>query len=99
MSALSKPTIQEVARRAGTSPSTVSRVLNGSAIVSDERKAAVLSVVAELDYRPNMLGRALRTRSTRTIGLITTDIINPFYSSVAKGVEDVALEAGFTVML
>ncbi|MDP9351548.1 MAG: substrate-binding domain-containing protein [Chloroflexota bacterium] len=59
----------------------------------------MLSAVDKLNYRPDMLARSLRTRSTSTIGLIINDIRNPFYSAVVEGVEDTAIAAGYTVML
>jgi LacI family transcriptional regulator len=92
-------TIHDVAREAGVSASTVSRVLNGSAPVNEEKRRRVLRAVEKLNYRPNALARSLKKKRTHSIGLIVPDITNPFFAEVAKGVEDVAREYGYTVIL
>ncbi len=92
-------TIRDVAKAAGTSPSTVSRVLTGSARVSEEKRQAVLAACAELDYTPNMLARALKLRITHTLGLVLADIQSPFFSEAAKGAQDCAAEHAFAVLL
>lgn len=92
------PTIQDVARRAGVAPITVSRVINHSGYTSEETRVRVETAIAELDYVPNTLARSLRSRRTLTLALILTDITNPFFTSVARGVEDTASDAGFTVI-
>jgi LacI family transcriptional regulator, galactose operon repressor len=79
--------------------STVSHVLNGTRFVSDELRERVLAAVDELDFEPNAAGRMLSLRRSNTIGLIVSDIRNPFFASVARGVEDVAQEQGYTVVL
>ena len=93
------PTIRDVAARAGVSPITVSRVLNNSGPVNAETRARIESAVAALHYVPNSLARSLRFKGTRLIALILVDIINPFWSTIARGVEDVAIAHGFHVML
>src|SRR5204863_1837928 len=92
-------TVRDVARRAGVSVSTVSHVLNGTRFVSDELRERVLAAIDELDFEPNAAGRMLSLRRSNTIGLIVSDIRNPFFASVARGVEDVAQEQGYTVVL
>ena len=91
-------TIRDVAKRAGVAPITVSRVINDSGYVSQETRARVEAAVAELGYVPNTLARSLRSRRTNTLALVLTDITNPFWTTVARGVEDAASEAGFTVI-
>jgi LacI family transcriptional regulator len=91
--------IQDVARLARVSPATVSRVLNGTVGVSEELAKRVGQAVAELEYRPNHIARSLRTRTTVTWAVVITDIQNPFYTSVVRGIEDVAREAGYSVVL
>jgi LacI family transcriptional regulator len=91
-------TIADVAKRAGVSKMTVSRVINNSGYTSQETRARVEQAVAELGYIPNALARSLRFRQTRTIALIVTDITNPFFTTVARGVEDIANEKGFSVI-
>lgn len=92
-------TIREVAKRAGVAPITVSRVLNNSGYFRPEIKERVESAVAELHYVPNQLARSLRFNRTNTLALILSDVTNPFWTTVARGVEDAASEQGFTVML
>jgi LacI family transcriptional regulator len=88
-----------VARRAGVSVSTVSHVLNGTRFVSDELRERVVAAMQELEFEPNAAARMLSLKRSNTIGLIVSDIRNPFFASVARGVEDVAQERGYTVVL
>lgn len=94
-----KVTIQDIAQRAGVSSQTVSRVLNNKPDVSEETRKRIEQVIAELEYRPSDLARGLRSRSTRTIGLVVPDSANPFFAEIAKGVEEGGFEAGYSVML
>lgn len=91
------PTIQDVAKRAGVAPITVSRVINNSGYFSEETRARVEEAIDELGYVPNRLARGLRIKQTNTLALVLTDITNPFFTTIARGVEDAAGEAGFTV--
>jgi LacI family transcriptional regulator len=93
------PTIQDVAKRAGVAPITVSRVVNNSGYVSEETRARVEAAVTELGYVPNRLARGLRSKQTHTLGLVLTDITNPFWTTVARGVEDTAEAEGVSVIL
>ncbi len=93
------PTIRDVAKRAGVAPITVSRVINRSASVRGETRARVEAAIAELGYLPNVLARGLRSKRTHTLALVLTDITNPFWTTVARGVEDAASERGFNVIL
>ncbi len=92
------PTIQDVAKKAGVGAITVSRVINHSGYISPETRARVEQAIAELGYVPNTLARSLRSRRTNTLALIVTDITNPFFTTLARGVEDVAHHAGYTVI-
>ncbi len=92
-------TIRDVARRAGVAPITVSRVINGSDAVSDETRERVELAVAELSYVPNRLARSLRSKRTHILALILTDITNPFWTTVTRGVEDAASKACYSVIL
>ena len=92
-------TIRDVAQRAGVSTMTVSRVLNNSGYVSAEARTRVETAVAELGYVPNTLGLSLRFKRTQTLALVVTDITNPFFTSMARGVEDVASQRGFSTIL
>lgn len=91
-------TIGDVAKRAGVSAMTVSRVINNSGYISQETRERVELAIVELGYVPNALARSLRFKQTKTIALVLTDITNPFFTTVARGVEDTASELGFSVM-
>lgn len=78
------PTVAEVARRAGVSPATVSRTLNGIRDVDPALQTRVFDAAAELGYRVNLVGRALRQRRTATVGLLVPDLENPFFSGLAQ---------------
>ena len=91
-------TLQDVANRAGVSPITVSRVVNNTGYVTLEVRERVQAAIAELGYVPNTLARSLRSRQTHTLALILTDITNPFFTTLARGVEDAASDAGFMVI-
>ncbi|NWG16492.1 MAG: LacI family DNA-binding transcriptional regulator [Chloroflexi bacterium] len=91
-------TIGDVAKRAGVSTMTVSRVINNSGYISQETRERVERAIAELGYVPNALARSLRFKRTKTIALILTDITNPFFTTLARGIEDAASEQGFSVI-
>jgi LacI family transcriptional regulator len=91
-------TIHDVARLAGVSPITVSRVINNSGYISQETRARVKAAIIELGYAPNIIARSLRSKRTNTLALVLTDITNPFFTAIARGVEDTASDAGFTVI-
>src|SRR5688500_13097559 len=77
-----KPTITDVAHRAGVSKSLVSLVMRGARHVSPARRAAVLEAVAELGYRPNAMARGLKQQTTRILGVLSSDLHNPFFADV-----------------
>jgi LacI family transcriptional regulator len=91
-------TIYEVAALAQVSPATVSRVLNGVP-VTPEREERVRDAIKKLDFTPNRTARRLRRQSSEVIGLIIADIENPFFTAMARGVEDAAQASGFSVVL
>ena len=91
-------TIRDVARRAGVSTMTVSRVINRSGYTSPETRTRVERAIADLGYVPNAVARHLRSKRTKTIALVLSDITNPFFTTIARGVEDVAGPRGFGVM-
>lgn len=95
----SKVTIRDVAQKAGTSVSTVSRVLTGSAPVSGELRASVEQAIDELGYRPSLVARSLKMQTTFTIGLLVNDITNPFFGAVARGVEQEANRHEYSLIL
>ena len=91
-------TIYEVAALAGVSPATVSRVFNGMN-VSAEKSKLVRKAADELKFTPNRTARTLRKRNSEVLALVIPDIENPFFTSLARGVEDVAHAAGYSVVL
>ena len=91
-------TIYEVAERAGVSPATVSRVFNGIP-VSPSYAERVRAAAEELDFVPNRTARRLRRRRSEVIALVIPDIENPFFTALARGVEDAAMAAGYSVVL
>jgi LacI family transcriptional regulator len=92
------PTIHDVAKRAGVAPMTVSRVINRSGYFSQETRERVEQAISELGYEPNALARSLRSKRSNTLALVLTDITNPFFTTLARGVEDTARKAGYTVI-
>ena len=95
----SRPTIRDVAARAGVTDMTVSRVMNRSGPVSDAVRARVEKAIDDLGYVPSRIARGLRSRRTRTLALIVSDIRNPFFTTIARGVEDAAFAHDHLVML
>src|SRR5664280_257937 len=91
-------TINDVAKLAGVSAMTVSRVINNSGYISRETRSRVETAIAELAYVPNAVGRQLRSKRTKMLALVLSDIMNPFFTTIARGVEDVARAQGFSVM-
>ncbi len=92
-------TIRDVARLAGVSVATVSRVLNKNGYVNKETEQKVMMAIEQLQYEPNAVARGLAGKQTGTIALILPDISNPFFPELARGVEDVAHRHGYTVIL
>ena len=93
------PTIRDVSDAAGVSTATVSRVLNGFTDVDEDMARRVLEAADRLSYRPNPLGRALRRRHTDIWSVLVSDIENPFFTAVVRGVEGIALSNGKSVWL
>jgi LacI family transcriptional regulator len=92
-------TARDVARRAGVSTSTVSHVVNGTRVVSDELRARVLQAMHDLGYEANAVARSLKTRRSHLVALVASDIGNPFFTAVVRGVEDVVTARGYTLIL
>ena len=91
--------IKDVAKRANVSTATVSRVLSKPETVKEETTKKVLRAIKELNYQPNALARQLRRLETKTILVVVPDITNPFFSKVLRGIESVAIENGYQVLL
>jgi LacI family transcriptional regulator len=89
------PTIKDVARQAGVSVGTVSNVLSGAVPVRAELCERVRATMKKLDFHPNYVARSLRAKSTKTLGMIISDITNPFFPQVVRGAEDAAFKHGY----
>ena len=92
-------TVKDVAKAAGVSPSTVSRALAGKPTVDHELVLRVRKAAADLDYRPSRIARSLRTRESRVWGVVVSDLRNPFYTDLLRGLEDTAQEAGYLLVI
>lgn len=96
---MKRTTIRDVARTAGVSLSTVSRVLHRHPAVNSDIQQRVLHAIEQLEYQPNRSAQRLRSKMGSVIGLIISDIENPFFTSIVRGVEDVAYAQQMTVVL
>lgn len=92
-------TIRDVAEKAGVSVATVSHVINGTRYVSSELTERVEEAMGQLGYRPNSVARSLKTDKTQAIGLVASDLSNPFFSTLLRGVEDRALEDDYSLIV
>ena len=95
---ISLSTIYDIAKRAGVSPATVSRALNNLTSVKEETRKKIHKIAKEMNYSPNFLARSLVKKQTNTIALIISDITNPFFTTMARGVEDAASQKGFNTI-
>lgn len=93
------PSIKDVAQTAGVSTATVSRVLADSSRVKEETRKRVLDAVEQLNYRPNLVARSLRAQKSTRIGLVVSDIRNPFFTAISRAVEDSAYAQGYSVLM
>ena len=92
-------TIKDVAKLAGVSVSTVSRVLNRSGYISVATCEKVYDAVRQLDYKPNSIAQSLKKNSSHTIGLVVTDITNPYFAAIAKGAESYFSQYGYNLII
>jgi len=91
--------IKDVAQAAGVSTATVSRVLANKSRVHAETRKRVSEAIERLNYRPNLIARSLRAQKSAKIGLVVSDIRNPFFTAISRAVEDAAYEQGYSVLL
>ncbi|NJN26267.1 MAG: LacI family transcriptional regulator [Cyclobacteriaceae bacterium] len=92
-------TLKDIAKKLGVSPSTVSRALKGNPEIGEDTVKSVLKLAEELNYRPNTLAMSLRSKKTYTIGVIVPEIVHYFFSSVISGIEFVAYDSNYQVIL
>jgi len=93
------PTLDDVAQHANVSRQTISRVINNKGEIRESTRQRVLVAIQELGYQPNTLARALASNKSADIGIVVPDIAQPFYPEIARGVEDGAYQAGYSVFL
>ncbi|GIG90713.1 LacI family DNA-binding transcriptional regulator [Plantactinospora endophytica] len=94
-----RPTIQDLAQAAGISPSTASRALSGNGYVAAEVRARVIAAAEQIGYVPDGNARSLRSRTSRAVGVLISDIRNPFYANLAAGIEEQLRSAGYHVIV
>lgn len=94
-----RPRIKDIARRLGVSPATVSRALSDSGLVAEPTSRRIREMAQQLNYRPNVSARNLRTQRSMTVLLVVRDVGNPFYLEILKGVEQSARAAGYSVLM
>jgi len=92
-------TLKDIAKVAGVSHTTVYRALNDKPRISQATKERIVSIARELNYQPNVLAQSLVLGRTKTLGLVITTIVNPFYPELAKGIEDAARSLGYSIIL
>ncbi|MBT8345326.1 MAG: LacI family transcriptional regulator [Desulfofustis sp.] len=92
-------TINDLARRLNLSASTVSRALRDHPDISEQTKERVRAIAAKTNYQPNLIAQSLQTRRSNNIGVIVPEIRNSFFSTVISGIEDLAYESGYTIMV
>jgi len=94
-----KITLKDVAREAGLSVTMVSRVLGNYGYFSEESKSKVLKAAEKLNYKPDVIARGLKTQETKAIGVIVSDVLTFFFTTLIRGIEDVANQSGYSVIL
>ncbi|QJE02780.1 LacI family DNA-binding transcriptional regulator [Massilia forsythiae] len=92
-------TVHEVARVAGVSAATVSRFLNGTARVSEDKRRAIEGVIERLNYKPNVLARNLKTGSSRTVGVLTQSLVSGYFADALAGVDDALQGTGYAPLI
>jgi len=96
---MKRVTMKDVAQAAGVSVTTVSHVINTSRHVDSATKARVLETIEQLGYLPNSIARSLRSGKTRIVALIVPDASNPFFADVARQIENIGYQQGYSVIL
>jgi LacI family transcriptional regulator len=95
---LSKLTIKDIAREAGVSTATISRVLNNSGYVSHDVKQQVLEVIKKNKYQPNAIARSLKQEKSRSVGIVLPDMANPYFMKIARAIQHRCFEEGYHLL-
>ena len=96
---MAQPTIKDIAKKLGLSPSTVSRALNDHPDISKETKRRVQEISDELDYHPNSIAQSLQSKRSNIIGVVVPQVKHVFFAEIMAGITDIAHDAGYTVMI
>src|SRR3954466_13487898 len=94
-----RPTLADLAREAGTSPSTASRALSGRGYVSSDVRTKLLDAADRLGYVPNLSARTLKQQTSRVVGVVVSDLGNQFYARIAAGIEETLSAAHYQMLL
>jgi DNA-binding LacI/PurR family transcriptional regulator len=94
-----KATIYDIAKEAGVSIATVSKVINGKGRISQETRSAVIAIMERLDFQPSVIASALTGKKTFTLGLLVPDVSNPFFAEIARAIEDQGHQLGYSVVM
>jgi DNA-binding LacI/PurR family transcriptional regulator len=94
-----KATIYDIAKEAGVSIATVSKVMNGKGRISAETRSAVFAIMERLDFQPSVIASALTGKKTFTLGLLVPDVSNPFFAEIARAIEDQGHQLGYSVVM
>jgi DNA-binding LacI/PurR family transcriptional regulator len=94
-----KATIYDIAKEAGVSIATVSKVINGKGRISVETRSAVFAIMERLDFQPSVIASALTGKKTFTLGLLVPDVSNPFFAEIARAIEDQGHQLGYSVVM
>jgi DNA-binding LacI/PurR family transcriptional regulator len=92
-------TIKDIAKRAGVAHTTVSRALRGSPLIADETSKRIRAIAAELGYHPSAAARSLRTHRSQVLGVIVSNIADPFFSEILQGIDDTAQRNGYSLFI
>lgn len=96
---MTKLTIKDIAREAGVSTATISRVLNNTSYVSEEVRKHVLNVIDKCNYQPNAIARSLKQDKSRSVGIVVPDMTNPYFMTIARTIQHRCLQEGYHLLL
>ncbi|KIL38446.1 hypothetical protein SD70_26410 [Gordoniibacillus kamchatkensis] len=95
---MTKLTIKDIAKEAGVSTATISRVLNNSGYVSNDIKQHVMEVIRKLNYQPNAIARSLKQEKSRSVGIVLPDMTNPYFMNIARAIQHRCFQEGYHLL-